>query len=78
MAEVDRALCNPGLLGRVLDCVRDHVVPGTDLATLTRDDLRHYCRGPRTCRVGPAVALGGGARQHTAGGAYDAGAWPGS
>jgi hypothetical protein len=41
MAAVDRALCNPGLLGRVLNCVQARVVPGTDLATLTREDLRH-------------------------------------
>jgi hypothetical protein len=41
MAEIDRALCHPGLLGRVLESEQAHMVPQTDLSTLTREDLRH-------------------------------------
>ena len=78
MAEVDRALCNPGLLGRVLNCVRAHVAPGADLATLTREDLRHIAANLALAEFGRAVALGRGARQHGADGAHDAGARPGS
>jgi Family of unknown function (DUF6455) len=64
MAEVDRALCNPGLLGRVLNCVRDHVVPGTDLATLTRDDLRHIA-GDLALTESVLLSLSVGGRDNT-------------
>jgi Family of unknown function (DUF6455) len=64
MAEVDRALCNPGLLGRVLDCVRGHVVPGTDLATLTREDLRHIA-GDLALAESALFSLSVGARDNT-------------
>ena len=64
MAEVDRALCNPGLLGRVLDCVRAHVAPGTDLATLTREDLRHIA-GDLALAESALLSLSAGARDNT-------------
>jgi uncharacterized protein DUF6455 len=63
MAEVDRALCNPGLLGRVLDCVRAHV-PGTDLATMTREDLRHIA-GDLALAESALLSLSAGARDNT-------------
>ena len=31
----------PGLLGRVLDWVREHTRPGSDLSGFSRDELRH-------------------------------------
>jgi hypothetical protein len=64
MAAVDRALCNPGLLGRVLDCVRAHVVPGTDLATLTHDDLRHIA-GDLALAESALLSLSAGAHDNT-------------
>ena len=64
MAEVDRALCNPGLLGRVLNCVQAHVVPGTDLATLTREDLR-YIAGDLALAESALLSLSVGARDNT-------------
>src|SRR6478672_9635718 len=64
MAEVDRALCNPGLLGRVLDCVRAHAVPGTDLATMTREDLRHIA-GDLALAESALLSLSVGARDNT-------------
>jgi hypothetical protein len=64
MAEVDRALCNPGLLGRVLNCVQAHVVPGTDLATLTREDLRHIA-GDLALAESALLSLSVGARDNT-------------
>jgi len=65
MAEVDRALCSPGLLARVLDCVRAHVVPGTDIGTLTRDDLRHIA-GDLALAESALLSLSVGARDNTA------------
>lgn len=41
MPHTEHALANPGLLGRVLDWVRAHAQPGTDLAAFSREDLRH-------------------------------------
>ena len=64
MAEVDRALCNPGLLGRVLDCVRAHVAPGADLATLTREDLRHIA-GDLALAESAVLSLSAGAHDNT-------------
>jgi hypothetical protein len=64
MAEVDRALCNPGLLGRVLNCVQAQVVPGTDLATLTREDLRHIA-GDLALAESALLSLSVGARDNT-------------
>jgi hypothetical protein len=64
MAEVDRALCNPGLLGRVLDCVQARVVPGIDLATLTREDLRHIA-GDLVLAESALLSLSVGARDNT-------------
>ena len=34
-------LANPGLLGRVLDWLRARVPEGSDIANLSREDLRH-------------------------------------
>lgn len=65
MAEVDRALCNPGLLGRVLNCVRAHVAPGADLATLTREDLRHIAANLALAELA-VLSLSVGARDNTA------------
>jgi hypothetical protein len=65
MAEVDRALCHPGLLGRVLDCVAAHVAPSTDLATLTREDLRHIA-GDLALAESALLSLSVGARDNTA------------
>ena len=64
MAEVDRALCNPGLLGRVLDCVRAHTLPETDLATLTREDLR-YIAGDLALAESALLSFSVGARDNT-------------
>ena len=64
MAEVDRALCNPGLLGRVLNCVQAQVVPGTDLATLTREDLRHIA-GDLALAESAVLSLSAGAHDNT-------------
>ncbi len=64
MAAVDTALCHPGLLGRVLDCVRAHVAPGTDLAAMTRDDLRHIA-GDLALAESVLLSLSVGARDNT-------------
>ena len=40
MSRTEPALANPGLLGRVLDWVREHTPPGVDLAALSREELR--------------------------------------
>ena len=64
MAEVDRALCNPGLLGRVLDCVRAYAAPGTDLASLMREDLRHIA-GDLALAESALLSLSVGARDNT-------------
>jgi hypothetical protein len=41
MPHTETALANPGLLGRVLDWMRAHTPAGSDLATFSREDLRH-------------------------------------
>jgi hypothetical protein len=41
MPHSETALANPGLLGRVLDWVRAHALPGSDLADFSRAELRH-------------------------------------
>ena len=64
MAEVDRALCNPGLLGRVLDCLRAYAAPGTDLASLTREDLRHIA-GDLALAESALLSLSAGGRDNT-------------
>jgi hypothetical protein len=44
MPPTETALANPGLLGRVLDWVREHSPPGEDLANLSREELHHIAR----------------------------------
>jgi Family of unknown function (DUF6455) len=41
MPHAETALCNPGPLGRMLAWVRVHAVPGSDLTTFSREELRH-------------------------------------
>jgi Family of unknown function (DUF6455) len=64
VAAVDTALCHPGLLGRVLDCVREHVALGSDLATLSREDLRHIA-GDLALAESVLLSLSTGARDNT-------------
>lgn len=39
MPNTEQALANPGLLGRVLEWVRAHAQPGSDVANLSREEL---------------------------------------
>ena len=40
MPRPESALANPGLLGRVLDWVQEHIPQGSEIATLSREELR--------------------------------------
>jgi len=44
MPPTEPALANPGLLGRMLDWMRAHTPVGSDLATFSREDLRHMAQ----------------------------------
>lgn len=41
MPDTDAPLANPGLLGRVLDWLRAHSEPESEVTAFTREDLRH-------------------------------------
>ncbi|HEY7576609.1 MAG TPA: DUF6455 family protein [Acetobacteraceae bacterium] len=65
MTTVDTALCHPGLLGRVLGCVKAYTTPSTDLAALSREELRHIA-GDLALAESVLLSLSAGARDNTA------------
>jgi hypothetical protein len=64
MPHAETALCNPGLLGRVLSWVRAHANPGSDLAMLSREELRHIA-GDLSLAESDLLSLSAGARDNT-------------
>lgn len=70
MVHCETALCNPGLLGRVLDWVRANADPGSDLAMLSREELRHIAEDLSLAESRSAVILSWSARQHCADGTH--------
>jgi hypothetical protein len=41
MPYAEGSICNPGLLGQVFDWMRRHASAGSELAVLSREELRH-------------------------------------
>ena len=64
MPHAETALCNPGVLGRVLDWVRAHSKPGSDLALLSREELQHIGRD-LSLAESDLLSLAAGARDNT-------------
>ena len=64
MVHGETALCNPGLLGRVLDWVRANADPGSDLAMLSREELRHMS-GDLSLAESDLLSFSAGAHDNT-------------
>ena len=64
MVHAETALCNPGLLRRVLDWVRANADPGSDLAMLSREELRRIA-GDLSLAESDLLSLSAGAHDNT-------------
>jgi Family of unknown function (DUF6455) len=64
MPHTEMALANPGLIGRMLDWVRAHAGPGTDLAAFSREDLRNMA-DDLAIASGDMLAMSWSARDNT-------------
>ena len=64
MPDTETALCNPGLLGRMLDWVRAHADPGSDLTAFSREALRQMAED-LSLAPSDLLAMSAGGRDNT-------------